>query len=267
MGILEKIIADKRIEVEEKKIATPIDILEQKQFFERECYSLASKLKEEDHLGIIAELKRKSPSKQAISLLAEAQKVVYGYSQQDVAGISILTNQKYFGGTIRDLVSARGVCEKPLIRKEFIIDEYQIIEAKAAGADVVLLLANVLTKNEINSFLTLTHNIGMEALLEVREEEELDKIPDNIDIVGVNNRDLKTFKVDIDHSMKMLKLLPKNVPVIAESGLSEIENVVKLKRAGFDGFLMGEYFMRSIDPGKTVGEFIEQVNKCLTISA
>lgn len=259
MNILEKIVIDKRKEVEMKKNFIPINAFEQLPHFGRPTVSLAKNLKK-SNTGIIAEFKRKSPSKSWINQDANIESIAHGYETAGVSGMSILTDEIYFGGTMDDLIMARENCKLPLLRKEFIIDEYQIIEAKAIGADAILLIAAILTKSEIKKFSELAKSLGLDVLLEVHDEDELQKsIMPSLDMIGVNNRDLKTFEVDLKNSKNLSELIPEEFIKVSESGISSIEAIKELRPFGFQGFLIGENFMKTDYPGKSAEQFIKSL--------
>ena len=259
MTILDNIIKDKRKEVALKKELIPIRILKQTPFFEKETMSLANELKN-SKTGIIAEFKRRSPSKSIINDTATVKDVAFGYETAGVCGMSVLTDETYFGGTLDDLLSARENCNLPLLRKEFVIDEYQIIEAKAFGADVVLLIATILTRVEIKQFSELAKSLKLEVLLEVHNEEELHKsIIPSLDMVGVNNRNLKNFEVSIETSKTLSQLIPDEFVKVSESGISSVEAVKELKLYGYQGFLIGENFMKTNNPGTSAMKFIKEL--------
>lgn len=247
MNILEKIIADKKKEVALKKSIIPLEAWKRMPFYNEERISLKGSLLEGNSTGIIAEFKRKSPSKGIINNNADIADVVSAYDTY-AAGISVLTDELYFGGTNDDLLIARSIVSVPLLRKDFIIDEYQLYEARGIGADVILLIASNLTKLEVKRFAAKSKVLGLEVLLEIHNEEELDHICDEIDFVGVNNRNLKTFEVDINTSLQLFPLIPKDKLAIAESGISNVDTIVTLRNAGFKGFLIGENFMKEPDP-------------------
>jgi len=212
------------------------------------------------HTGIIAEHKRRSPSTSVINQNLNIQDVAKGYETAGVCGMSVLTDGKYFGGSLDDLLVARASCNLPLLRKEFIIDEYQIIEAKAHGADVILLIAAILTKDEIKQFSELGKSLNLDILLEVHNEEELHKsIMPSIDMLGVNNRNLKTFDVSLDISKILSELIPTDFIKVSESGISNIEAINELKPYGYQGFLIGENFMKTDNPGKNAKQFINDL--------
>jgi indole-3-glycerol phosphate synthase len=259
MDILDKIVADKRKEVDLKKTVVPVSQLESTVLFGRETVSLASSLLKSE-TGIIAEHKRRSPSKSVINQKLSVQDVALGYENAGVCGMSILTDGKYFGGSLDDLLLARAIVTLPLLRKEFIIDEYQILEAKAHGADVVLLIAAILTQKEIRTLSQFAKSLGLDVLLEVHNEAELQKsIMPSLDLLGVNNRNLKTFEVSLETSKSLSEKIPNDFVKVSESGISNIEAIKELKKYGYQGFLIGENFMKTDDPGKSVTQFIDNL--------
>jgi indole-3-glycerol phosphate synthase len=259
MNILDKIVFDKRKEVALRKGLIPISQLESSVLFNRETVSLAQKLRNSKS-GIIAEHKRRSPSKSIINNNLNVQDVASGYENAGVCGMSVLTDGKYFGGSLDDLLTARASCKLPLLRKEFIIDTYQILEAKAYGADVILLIAAILTRNEIKKFSEFAKNLKLDVLLEVHNEKELHKsIMPSIDMLGVNNRNLKTFNVSLDTSKLLSKLIPDDFVKVSESGISNIEAIKELQPYGYQGFLIGENFMKTDNPGASAKEFIKSL--------
>ena len=261
MNILDKIVLDKRKEVDLRKSLIPIKQLEQSILFERATFSLAKNLRGSAS-GIIAEHKRRSPSKSVINQSLNVQDVASGYENAGVCGMSVLTDVKYFGGAIDDLLLARASCKLPLLRKEFIIDTYQIIEAKAYGADVILLIAAILTKQEITAFSELAQSLNLDVLLEVHNEEELYKsLMPSLDILGVNNRNLKTFEVSLETSKVLSKLIPNDFVKVSESGISSVEAIRELQPYGYEGFLIGENFMKTDNPGKSASEFIKTLEQ------
>ncbi|WP_299275499.1 indole-3-glycerol phosphate synthase TrpC [uncultured Psychroserpens sp.] len=261
MDILTKIITDKRIEVNLRKQLIPIKQLEQSVLFERETISLAKTL-QKSNTGIIAEHKRRSPSKQTINNSLNVFDVAKGYENAGVCGMSVLTDGKYFGGSLDDLLTARSCSNLPLLRKEFIIDTYQIIEAKAHGADVILLIASILSKAEIKLFSELAKQLHLDVLLEVHNEEELQKsIMPSLDMLGVNNRNLKTFEVSLDTSMELSELIPNDFVKVSESGISNIEAIRTLRPYGYKGFLIGENFMKTKNAGESAAQFIKDLQQ------
>jgi indole-3-glycerol phosphate synthase len=260
MNILDLIITDKKIEVNQRKRIFPSAYWESSPLFERKTKSLAKSLKASNS-GIIAEHKRRSPSKQNINSSLSVEKVARGYESAGVCGMSILTDGKYFGGSLDDLTIARAVSDFPLLRKEFIIDEYQIIEAKAFGADAILLIAAILSPQEILSFSKTAKSLGLDVLLEVHNLNELEKsIMPSIDLIGVNNRNLKTFKVSLETSRSLAEEIPAEFVKVSESGISEVASIKKLKAIGYKGFLVGENFMKTDNPGLAAKDFINQLD-------
>ena len=260
MNILDLIITDKKIEVNQRKRIFPSAYWESSPLFERKTKSLAKSLKASNS-GIIAEHKRRSPSKQNINSSLSVEKVARGYESAGVCGMSILTDGKYFGGSLDDLTIARAVSDFPLLRKEFIIDDYQIIEAKAFGADAILLIAAILSPQEILSFSKTAKSLGLDVLLEVHNLNELEKsIMPSIDLIGVNNRNLKTFKVSLETSRSLAEEIPAEFIKVSESGISEVASIKKLKAIGYKGFLVGENFMKTDNPGLAAKDFINQLD-------
>lgn len=258
MNILDKIIADKFKEVELKKSIIPVSQLENSALFDRTCFSLVENLK--NGSGIIAEHKRRSPSKSVINQNLNIQDVVKGYETAEVSGISVLTDGKYFGGSLEDLLYARASVKIPILRKEFMIDEYQVKEAKAHGADAILLIAAVLSEKQLIHLADLAKDLGMDVLLEIHNEEELQKsLKVNADMIGVNNRNLKTFEVSIDNSKNLAKLIPDEFVKVSESGISNTKAIADLKQYGYQGFLIGENFMKTDNPGTAAKRFITEL--------
>ncbi|UKM66433.1 indole-3-glycerol phosphate synthase TrpC [Flavobacteriaceae bacterium GSB9] len=261
MNILDKIVIDKRNEVNLRKGLIPVSQLEQSVLFKRETVSLSRKLRNSDS-GIIAEHKRRSPSKSVINNTLNVQDVASGYENAGVCGMSVLTDGKYFGGSLDDLLTARASCNLPLLRKEFIIDEYQILEAKAYGADVILLIAAILTRDEIKQFSKLAKSLQLDVLLEIHNEEELHKsVMPSLDMLGVNNRNLKTFDVSLETSKNLSTLIPDEFVKVSESGISKIEAIKELQPFGYKGFLIGENFMKTDNPGESATVFINKLEK------
>ncbi|MDY8134190.1 indole-3-glycerol phosphate synthase TrpC [Aquimarina sp. 2201CG5-10] len=257
MNILDKIVADKRIEVDLKKNLIPIQQLEKSVLFDRKNNSLAEALRN-SNTGIIAEHKRRSPSKAVINQKVSVQDVAKGYEDAGVCGMSVLTDGKYFGGSLDDLLLARASVQIPLLRKEFIIDEYQLLEAKAYGADVILLIAAVLSQDEIKSLSEFAKSLSLDVLLEVHNLEELKKsIMPSIDMLGVNNRNLKTFEVSTDISKELSKHIPDDFVKVSESGISSIKAIQDLQQYDYKGFLIGENFMKTENPGASAIDFIK----------
>ncbi len=262
MNILDKIIAHKREEVANQKELYPVRLLEQSIYFETPVVSLRQYLQRPDMQGVIAELKRKSPSQGDIHPYLDVEKVSIGYMQAGASALSVLTDQKFFGGSNADLLLARKMNYCPILRKEFIIDEYQIVEAKSIGADAILLIAACLSSSEVVSLAGFARSLGLEVLLEVHNQEELTRTAEaDIDLIGVNNRDLATFEVNINTSLSLVDQIPDHATKVAESGLSDPHEVINLRAAGFQGFLMGQTFMESPNPAKACAKFIDQLRE------
>lgn len=259
MNILDKIVKDKRLEVDLRKSLIPVSQLESSVLFKRETVSLANKLRNSNS-GIIAEHKRRSPSKSIINNDLNVQDVAFGYEKAGVCGMSVLSDGKYFGGSLDDVLVARAACDLPILRKEFIIDDYQILEAKAYGADVILLIAAILSKAEIKQFSEFAKSLNLDVLLEVHNEAELHKsIMPSLDMLGVNNRNLKTFEVSLETSKQLSTQIPDDFVKISESGISSVSAIKELKPFGYEGFLIGENFMKTDNPGNAALEFIQNL--------
>ena len=259
MNILEKIAAHKREEVAERKEEMPVEILKSLPLFGRKCLSLSENLRKSP-AGIIAEFKRRSPSHPNLNLEADVEQVTLAYEKAGAAGISVLTDEEFFGGSEEDLMLARETVKIPILRKDFMIEEYQIYEAKALGADVILLIAALLSPKQIKSFSETAKKLGLEVLLEVHNEEELkNTLFDSIDMVGVNNRNLKTFEVDLNTSKSLAEKIPLKYVKVSESGISQPASILELQKCGFQGFLIGGNFMGTKDPAKAAEDFFEQL--------
>ncbi|GAB3892520.1 indole-3-glycerol phosphate synthase TrpC [Spirosoma agri] len=258
MTILDEIIAQKRIEVEQRKLATPASVLEQMPDFKRQPLSARGAIQDLYSTGIIAEFKRKSPSKGIINDQADVSATTQGYVQAGAAVLSVLTDEPFFGGTPADLQAARlANPSTPILRKDFVIDPYQLLEAKAWGADLVLLIAACLTPADVAELSQQAQNLGMQVLLEVHDEDELDQtLTHTIDLVGVNNRNLKTFTTSIDTSLRLVERIPDTFGKVTESGLHNAETMYALFQAGFDGFLIGEAFMKTADPATALRSIV-----------
>ena len=258
MNILDKIVGHKRKEVEERKVQRSVAELEKTPLFAKRPFSLKRFLLDEARTGIVAEYKRRSPSKGVINDKVSVEEVTKAYTRHGASGISVLTDEKFFGGSLDDLLTATAN-EVPLLRKDFTIDEYQLYEAKAYGADVVLLIAACLSPDEVKRLSRTAKRLGLEVLLELHDESELNHIGGDIDLVGINNRNLKTFTVDLERSVRLSEKIGNDFIKIAESGIQDAETVVFLKKAGFRGFLIGEYFMKQPDPMIAFADFVNQL--------
>lgn len=258
MTILDKIIEHKMDEVEAAKRAVSVAQLKTAQLFSRNTFSLKEFLLDPAKTGIIAEFKRQSPSKGIINDKVSVEDVTGAYTKFGASGLSVLTDTKFFGGAAADLQRAR-INHIPILRKDFMIDEYQILEAKAMGADVILLIAACLSPQRVKELASFAKQTGLEVLLEIHKEEELQHICDDTELVGVNNRDLKTFTVNIQRSIELSKKIPSGKIKIAESGIHAVDTICTLRDAGFKGFLIGENFMKQPDPTIAFAEFVQQL--------
>ena len=261
MNILDEIIEHKRKETEERKSLYPVRLLEQSIYFDTRPVSMCHYIRRPDKSGIIAEIKRKSPSKGVINGHVSVERTSIGYMQAGASAISVLTDKKFFGGSNEDLTTARKYNFCPILRKDFTIDEYQIIEAKSIGADVILLIAAALDPSAVKSLTRFAQSLGLEVLLEVHNREELEATSDaGADLIGVNNRNLKTFHIDLDTSKTLAPLIPKEAVKVSESGIESPKTILELKAYGFDGFLMGQNFMQHSSPESACKSFIDELN-------
>jgi indole-3-glycerol phosphate synthase len=260
-NILEEIIEKRKKTVCGLKNMIPMQAWEKMPFYKRSCLSLKKNLLNKNLTGIIAEFKRASPSKGIINADADLFEVVLDYEMYGAAAISVLTEPLYFKGNSDDLMGIRARMKIPLLRKDFIFDEYQIAESKAIGADVILLIATCLTAAEVKRLATFANNIGLEVLLELHDETELAHICDATTLIGINNRNLKTFEVDIERSLRMAAQIPADKIKIAESGISNVITIQVFKDAGFKGFLMGENFMKEKNPGEAFEQFVKKLKQ------
>lgn len=267
--ILTKITANKRREVALQKEKEPLSELlkKHKKELERETFSFRKSLQNSE-TGIIAEFKRKSPSKGWLFPGAKIESILPLYEKNRASVCSVLTDKDFFGGDLSDLENARKLVNLPLLRKDFIIDEYQLVQAKTFGADAVLLIGAILTKEEFDFLSEVAHYLGLEVLLEIHNEEELSFVNENTDILGVNNRNLGTFHTEVAHSFVLMEEMKKiknqfSLPplMISESGISDVETVKELRKVGFEGFLIGETFMKTENPGETLKTFIQNIKK------
>lgn len=259
MNILDIIVHHKKTEVAERKVLTPLPELKTAKYYGRETYSLTDFIKSTDRSGVIAEFKRKSPSKPEINLEATVEEVTQGYNAAGASALSVLTDEHFFGGGSSYLSIARALNDIPILRKDFIIDPYQLHEAKAIGADAILLIAEILTLNQIKELSAEANDIGLEVLMELHDDTQVKKISNNVQVVGVNNRDLKTFKTNIQSSLDIIEMLP-DICKISESGIHSAAQMVELSQAGYDGFLIGERFMISEDPALACLKLINEYN-------
>lgn len=260
MNILDKIVEKKKKEVAEAKAKTSLQELRQYPLFSRTCYSLKESVTDPTRTGIIAEYKRASPSKGIINDRSSVQEVVRGYQDAGASAISVLTDPDFFRGSLADLMAAREVLHIPLLRKEFIIDSYQIAEAKAYGADIILLIAACLTSEELKSLSEYAKSLGLNVLLEVHNEEELERsLLESMDAIGINNRNLKDFSVSLEHSYTLVDKIPNSFIKVSESGISDPNTIKDLQNRGFQSFLIGENFMKTENPGDAMKRFVSEL--------
>ncbi|MBC6994484.1 indole-3-glycerol phosphate synthase TrpC [Neolewinella lacunae] len=257
--ILDRINAHKMAEVALRREQTPLSALRDSADYAAPRRSLVAALRDSTDYGIIAEFKRKSPSQNDINLAADPAAIAQGYAGAGAAGISCLTDGAFFGALPTDFAAVRRSVDLPLIRKDFVVDPYQLHEARAMGGDVVLLIAASLSAAQIADYTAEAHSLGLEVLCEVHNEEEVGRLSPEVDIVGVNNRNLKDFSVSIHNSIRLAELLPPGIPRISESGIEDPQAIARLRRAGYRGFLIGTYFMREADAGRALADFVGQV--------
>lgn len=262
--ILEEIVAWKRIEVEEEKqVLPPRQLYAEVEGIMAEGVakrSMSTALAQSPY-GIIAEFKRKSPSKGWIHPGVEPEQVVPMYAENGASALSILTDEKYFGGQLGYIQRMRELgVERPILRKDFIIDEYQLFQARRAGADAVLLIAADLRLKECQTLAHTAHELGLEVLLEIHCETELDYAGLGVDMIGVNNRDLGSFHTDVANSFKLASQLPADRLWVSESGISQPTTISLLREVGFRGFLIGETFMKEVSPGAALKQFIHDIH-------
>lgn len=258
--ILQEIVATKRAEVDRRKRETDLQALYRQAETPRTTrHSLREALRSSS-TGIISEFKRRSPSKGWINREADVQSVVRAYQQAGATALSVLTDTPYFGGTDDDLRAARQVCSLPILRKDFTIDEFQLIESRAIEADAVLLIAAALTREQCRRFAEIAHQLELEVLLEIHDQSELDYYSEYIDVLGVNNRNLGSFHTDVANSFRLIEQMPQEATPISESGISNPYTVKELRAIGFKGFLIGENFMKTEVPGDSLKIFINALN-------
>ena len=260
-NILDKIIANKRIEVEKQKSEVTLSTLASS--LDNRGYTPQSgRFKNAlatSKTGIIAEFKRRSPSRDWIFKDAKIEDVIPPYSTSGATAISVLTDLDFFGGTLTDLEKAKELTSTPLLRKDFTIDEYQLYQAAIGGASAILLIASALSIESAKQLAAKAKELGLDVLLEIHNDKELGHINQYVDVVGINNRNLGTFVTDVQISFDLGNKIPDEFIKISESGISQAQTVIDLQQAGFKGFLMGENFMKTADPGKALDEFIKQL--------
>lgn len=258
MNKLDEIIASKKQEVASRKELYPVKLLARSAYYDSTCVSLIKYLQRPELFGIIAEIKRASPSAGDIHPYISVEKLSIGYMQQGASALSVLTDTHFFKGSLEDLRTARKFNFCPILRKDFMIDEYQIHEARSYGADVILLIAKALTPQQTRDLAHCAVSLGLEVLLEVHNEDELKThLCEGVSLVGVNARDLATLKVNHDKMEAIFKSVPKEILSVAESGISDPKALLHMKKVGFKGFLIGEHFMKCADPARACGDFIK----------
>ncbi|WP_439181604.1 indole-3-glycerol phosphate synthase TrpC [Carboxylicivirga taeanensis] len=263
MNILDKIVAHKKIEIQQAAKTTSQEQLMDQPLFSEAVPSLKSSITDPSKTGVITEFKRQSPSKGIINGDSTVEEVVTGYEKAGSSALSVLTDQQFFGGCNQDLKTARALTTIPILRKDFIIDPYQVYEAKAIGASAILLIAAILDVNQAKELGALANYLGMEVLMELHAPEETDKLNPFVDVIGINNRNLKTFEVNLEQSIQLASQLPADKLKISESGIHSPEDVIFLRKNGFDGFLIGENFMKTNNPAEAFAQFA----KAITIKA
>lgn len=264
MNILDKIVAHKQVEIAERSAQTPISALEQSPYFDRPTFSLRESLLHPERTGIIAEFKRRSPSKGDINTQADVATVTTGYANEGASGLSILTDEQFFGGSSADLIAGREANSIPVLRKDFIVHDYQVYEARAIGADVILLIAECLEAGQLRSLAKTAKALNLEVLMEVHSADQLAKLCPEVDVVGVNNRNLKNFHVSVQTSIDLYEQIPDDFLKISESGINNPQTILELKQVGFQGFLIGEYFMSDEEPELRFAEFVQHLKKLET---
>ena len=258
--ILARIVAHKRAMLPARRQLLPPAHLEAMPGFTRQPLSLADALRQGRGSGVIAEFKRRSPSKGTLNDRADPAAVAAGYARHGASAVSVLTDEVFFGGTAEDLMAVRAAVDIPVLRKDFVVDEYQILEARALGADLVLLIAACLSPGEVRRLAAFANTLGMEAVLELHDEAEVRHLCDEVAIVGINNRDLRIFQVDVDRSLRMADTIPAGKPLVAESGIDSAEQLRRFRTHGFHGFLIGERFMRTDDPAAAYRDFMSAID-------
>jgi indole-3-glycerol phosphate synthase len=259
MTTLEQIVANKRKELPVKMEKTPVGVLERMPGFERKTVSLTQALLNPERTGIIAEFKRKSPSKGILNAYATIEEVTTGYFRAGASALSVLTDMEFFGGSAEDLIRTREINPIPILRKDFIIHEYQVVESKAMGADAVLLIAALLDKRLAKQLAALARSLHLQVILEVHNAAEIAMANEHVSVIGVNNRDLRDFSVDINRSMELAPLIAPDFLKISESGIYSVTALKQLKSFGYDGFLIGERFMKEADPATAFAEFVKLI--------
>lgn len=265
--ILDDIMKYKKIEVEQQKLnLPPAELYRRVEQMKADASlrprrSMSRALASSD-TGIIAEFKRRSPSKGWINESASLERIAGGYALNGASALSVLTDEKYFGGNLDFLRTVASMVDVPVLRKDFIIDEYQLFQAYEVGADAVLLIASCLSRESCMALASKAHELGMEVLLEIHSADELGHLDCGADMVGVNNRNLGTFHTDVNNSFALAELLPKDSVLVSESGISDPKTICRLQDAGYSGFLIGETFMKTADPAESLLRFVDEIRHC-----
>jgi indole-3-glycerol phosphate synthase len=261
MNILETIIEHKRDEIASRKREVAVSSLRDDELFHRETISLTTALAKKPLFSIIAEIKRSSPSAGEMSMSLKPNQLAHQYEESGASAISILTDRRFFGGSLDDLRNVRHTVQLPLLRKDFIIDEYQIAEAKASGADAILLIAGILDKSQLDEYFEAARSYRLESLVELHDEHELDKIDfDKMNLVGINNRDLRTLEIDRNRTMQISRNIPAGVTLVSESGIQSSADLKHLKDNSIYAALIGELFMKSPNPGHKLQQILHEAN-------
>ena len=257
MSYLSKIIENKRSEVKGAKERIPLKELKTKLDSLKPRRNFKGAITRPHHINLIAEIKKASPSAGVLREDFDPVKIAQVYKSTGAHALSVLTDEKYFGGNLEFMRKIRGKVDLPILRKDFMIDEYQIYESAVYGADAILLIADILSEDQMKRFNEIACEFGLACIAEVHSEEDMGKaLNSNIDIIGINNRDLRTFKIDIEATTRLIKLMPKGRAAVSESGITTHENVMYLKSLGVNAVLIGEAFMRSQDIGAKVKEIM-----------
>lgn len=260
--ILDEIVEYKKLELQSARDKTPFDYLVKAVSGMEPPRDFYGFVKSTDGLEIIAEVKKASPSKGVISENFDPVRIARDYEKAGASAISVLTDEKFFMGSLEYLSAVKSNVTVPVLRKDFTIDPYHIYEARYYGADIVLLIVSILEKKQLHEFIGITRQLGMSAIVEVHDEGELDTaLEAGSRIVGINNRDLKTFEVDISTTERLSDLIPDDVVIISESGISGPENIIRLKKKGINVFLIGESFMKTDDPGAALRNLLDSVDQ------
>jgi indole-3-glycerol phosphate synthase len=262
-GVLDRIVEAKAERLGRTMLQKPLDLLTGEVRTSKPRSSFAERLLKNQPVSVIAEIKHRSPSRGVIREAFDPVKIAASYTSAGAAALSVLTEEDFFAGSLDHLVLARSRAKIPLLRKDFIFDEYQVYESAIAGADAILLIVAILDDELLKQLITLSSQLGLDALVEVHTEAEMRRGLDaGAQVVGVNNRDLTTFTVTLETSMKLAQMAPPDITLVSESGIQSGEDIFRLKQAGFTAFLIGEHLMRAEDPGARLKELIAETVTC-----